>query len=43
MDIDYQSKVSKVVNGIAPSAIRRFFDLANETDDRFSDAIFSHV
>ena len=30
MDIDYQSKISKVVNGIAPSAIRRFFDLANE-------------
>ena len=30
MEIDYQSKVSKVVNGIAPSAIRRFFDLANE-------------
>ncbi|MBR2750155.1 MAG: aminotransferase class I/II-fold pyridoxal phosphate-dependent enzyme [Clostridiales bacterium] len=30
MDIDYQSKVSSVVNEIKPSAIRRFFDLANE-------------
>ena len=30
MSIDYQSKISTVVNGIAPSAIRRFFDLANE-------------
>ncbi len=33
MDIDYQSKISDVVNGIAPSAIRRFFDLANEMKD----------
>ncbi|MCR5057125.1 MAG: aminotransferase class I/II-fold pyridoxal phosphate-dependent enzyme [Clostridiales bacterium] len=30
MEIDYQSKISTVVNNIAPSAIRRFFDLANE-------------
>jgi len=30
MEIDYQSKISTVVNSIAPSAIRRFFDLANE-------------
>ncbi|MBR3032026.1 MAG: aminotransferase class I/II-fold pyridoxal phosphate-dependent enzyme [Clostridiales bacterium] len=30
MEIDYQSKLSTVVNNIAPSAIRRFFDLANE-------------
>ena len=30
MEIDYQSKISTVVNNIAPSAIRRFYDLANE-------------
>ena len=30
MEIDYQSKISTVVNNIAPYAIRRFFDLANE-------------
>lgn len=33
MEIDYQSKISTVVNNIAPSAIRRFFDLANEMKD----------
>ena len=30
METDYQSKISTVVNEIKPSAIRRFFDLANE-------------
>lgn len=30
MSINYEQKISSVVNSIPPSAIRRFFDLANE-------------
>ena len=30
MSFDYQDKISEVVKNVPPSAIRRFFDLANE-------------
>ena len=30
MSFDYDSKISKAVQQVPPSAIRKFFDLANE-------------
>ena len=30
MSFDYDSKISKAVQKVPPSAIRKFFDLANE-------------
>ena len=30
MSYDYESKISKAVQAVPPSAIRKFFDLANE-------------